>query len=87
MMAENKLGPKPHIEKNDSLSNKTFRFKIVDIYNRIDRKLMLLANSLKFKKCLTKFTINPQVKFIISSQTDYKDEPPNLAYACDFSCS
>ena len=45
MTAENKIGPKPRIERDDLFSTKTFKFKIVDIYNSIPRKLTLLNDN------------------------------------------
>ena len=88
MIAENKTGPKPRIEINDNYTTKSFIFRAKDIYNRINRKLTLLKDSNKLKKCITKFTIDPNITFRIPVQTDYIENPPdNPNNQYDFSCS
>ena len=87
MLAENKLGPKEVIDKKNLLISKTFSWRSKDIFNRIPRQLTLLKNNNRFKKCITKFTLNPNVKFIIPPQDDYKEDiTNNLNTALDFSC-
>ena len=71
MLSENKCGPQRKIERNDKYSNKTFSFKIINIYNRINRQLTLLKNHQKIKKCINKLTTNPNIKFNIPKQNDY----------------
>ena len=83
MTAENKLCPKPNIP----ITNKTFSYKIIDVYNRIDRKLTLMKNTIKLKKCLTKYTQNNETKFIIPHQEDFKEHiNQNHELQYDFTC-
>ena len=81
MTAENKLGPKQKLNKNDTLTKKTFIMRSKDIYNMIPRQLTLLKNHLRFKKCLKKYTLNKNIKFIIPQQDDFKD---NTDYVNNF---
>ena len=71
MQKENKLGPKNKIDKDDNLTMKTFSYKSIDIYNKLDRKFTILINNEKFKKCLNKLYSNPKTKFKIKDQADY----------------
>ena len=71
MLKENKLGPKYQIPANDRYTMKTFTFKAIDIYNRLDRKYTLLINTIKFKKCLNSLYTNPKVNFKIKKQSNY----------------
>ena len=87
MTAENKLGPKLEINKNNMFISKTFAWRSKDIYNRIPRQLTLLKNSKRFKICITKYTIDPNIKFIIPTQDDNKDNiNSDMNKAIDFSC-
>ena len=54
MQKENKLGPKSKINNNDKHTMKTFSYRSIDLYNKLDRKYTLLINNIKFKICLNK---------------------------------
>ena len=71
MLAENKLGPQKKIPNHDKVSSKTYTFKIINIYNCINRQLTLIKDHQKFKKCLKKLTLNPKTVFRISLQKDH----------------
>merc|ERR1712059_187917 len=45
ILKENKLGPKSKISESDKYTLKTYTYKIIDIYNRLDRKYTLLINT------------------------------------------
>ena len=74
MKSENKLCPQRKIDKNDKFSSKTFTFKMINIYNKVNRELTLLKNNFKFKKCINKLSTNPNLKFKIPKQNDYNDD-------------
>ena len=87
MMKENKLGPKPSINRNDKYTMETFTYKSIDLYNRLDRRYTLLINNIKLKKCLNKLYANPKTIFKIKIQRDYdinciKDYKSNTFYPC-----
>ena len=71
MEKENKLGPKSKIYSNDKYTMRTFTYRSIDIYNRLDRKFTLLINNIKFKKCLNKLYSNLNTIFKIRNQLDY----------------
>ena len=87
MQKENKLGPKQKINSNDKYTIKTFTYKSIDLYNRLDRKYTLLINNIKFKKCLNKLYANPRTIFKIKGQKDYdinciEDYKSKIFYPC-----
>ena len=87
MLSENKLGPKQPINKTNIFISKTFAWKAKDIYNNIPRQLTLLKNNKRFKKCIAKYTNDPNYKFITPNQEDHKDNiKSDLNSALDFQC-
>ena len=87
MISENKLGPKQVIDKKNIMISKMFAWRSKDIFNQIPRQLTLLKNTKRFKKCIMKYTIDPNTKFIIPHQDDFKEDLTiDLNTAIDFSC-
>jgi hypothetical protein len=79
MLAQNKCGMKERVERNDIITLRTIIYRSTDIYNRIPKELTLINNHYKFKKCISKYSINPKTIFRISNQEDFK-ETSNYSY-------
>ena len=62
MTAENKLGPRSSMIGTDSISKKTYIYKIHDLYNSIPRTITLIKMNKLFKKWIERYINNGEVR-------------------------